>query len=1252
MSSYPQPGALTGQQQQQQPIFNFSSAIPIKKRRFPVIRSPSPPPPEENISGSEIIKSKNEKELKSSENNESKNKEELKISKNDESKNQQESKIQDEEKPSLIDATNASSPGNSDVRKPVSPINADLGQPNVENLARMPHEAKPAVNLSSVTELGAEVDILPKEKSPEPEVPESCTHSQTVKVKQETLSVQNNEGICGLELSTASMSVELSLGPKESAVPSLEHEKDEVICNKPGKSDPSLLILALSNKNPAQLGTIDSTLNEVNSQVSYNRSNWDLNKTMDVWGSIRGSDAFADAFADVGGYRKMDDLQYEKSSLTTDGTIGVSLDKGKRNLDVSGFSSSDSTIQQFSQQCKTDGSLGLRLAMPHREMDVRKEYSSLSDNSVSTSDTRSLGLQREQISAANMTRPVKSEPVDENTKRDCSVGSSSSSCNVTGLLKLSSVKTEFVNNHRVESVLQPSATPNTLFYSGKSMKPEGVHEDNHQVCKSDDITLPQFFSRMQKIQESSPSSSFPLDTLPLMPHSLCSSSLPACTESIPVPTRDLSTRLEHCQELSPSCPDDKISRPSDLGNLSSVDHVEHKLARVDEDTFELDDDEKLNEPAKTTEEESLKSGCGSQGICNVSNSIDKGENKHSKEDEEYEDGEVREPIQCPNVDRPINIEKKMDNSEYFRHDSQNLQPLGDQDFISTSESDANISAKRNHQGSCNDSNDDKAGPNGEYNLLNKALEVLEAGLDEKYTINVTPDEQLQDLPAKEFSISGPAELEDADNYVVKETCSGEENNNSNLFKAEASLDAHDAAKNSTNGGNKSRIINLSRASAVTSPCKTRSIPKRLVTTRSGKERYSDLDGETQLRGNRDEFYTGSPNNKFIKDRAQDQDQDRPQRNPRSSFSNRRGRISNRFGSLHGDWDMPDHEFASEAPYGPSDYRHVRHKHKHASDVEVECNNGYDIQQDNTPPDRRKPKNDEFPSLRRTSLRRRLSPGDRENRNFPRFRNTSPNRHGDKFMRHLSSDDIINPAYSNNPQVMYDELDGQQQQLVRRNRNFSNMQRKGYSRNHRSKSRTRSPGPWSSPQNSRRSPVFYRTGRMRSPDRACFRDEIVPRRRGSPSYGPRNRRGSPERAFPRSGRRMDGMDSREMMGDCDEEYMNGSSSKFNERRGPARSFRTGYNNGNGENFRFHPNEDHHRPYRFCSDSDGEFVERGGGGMRDREFDGRVKNHHHQSSLGMSRRIRNVEEHEDGNYRSIERVWHDDGFSDGRGKRRRF
>ncbi|GFP87796.1 hypothetical protein PHJA_000923300 [Phtheirospermum japonicum] len=1194
MSSYLQPAPFSGPQQvQPQPSNNFSSAIPIKKRRFPIIRPPSP-----------VRK--------------------IPCSEDQESETKQEPKTPDEKCPSPIEAKN---PSSEIVDKEATPSNIEPVQANVDVLPSKPQEATPTVSLKTVPDSGNKTDVSSKEKSPGPEVSEICTGSQIAIVKQE---------ICGLELS-------MSLGPKEPLVPvpALEHQESGSDKSDP---DPSLLNLALSEK------SVCTTVGDVN------RSNWDLNTTMDVWG-----EGSTNSFADIGGFVKTNNLRDEKSSLTTAENVGFSLNKGKRILDVYRPDSPNATVQP-ALQCKIDDSLGLRLAMPL--------------NLVSISSSRNVGLQQQvHLSPMNVSRLVKSEPVDENCKRDCSIGSSSST-NV-GLLKPSTVKTELLHNRGLEIVLHSSVIPDKLVN-----------------CKPEDA--------------SSSSSCLPV---PLMtPQGSFHPRLPSCLEL--ATSGDLSSLLE--LSLRNKEMHENQSRPCDTGNPSVVHTEKHKLACVDEHTVEApDDDEKINILAEMNVEESIESDCGSRGKG-------VGENARGKEDEELEEGEVREPLQSSAINiTPTDVVKNTKNLEFVGLDSQNLQRsdlLGDQDLMASDFDEKDYSLKENHEK--NNSNKDSSSIN-EDNVLPKVLEtMLEVGFDEKRFVSVTPDRKnIEEASGKEISSDIPTnanggmigvELEDAatHNKVVNEICSGEE-------KVEASLDDHDdAAKDASN---KSRIINLARASVVTSPCKTRLIPNRLLTPRSGKERYSDLDGEIHPRGNRDENYAGG-SNKFAKDRVHDQ------RNSRPNFMHGRGRMSGRFGSLRGEWDS-DHDFASENSYGQSNYRPVRRKHASSiSDVEIDCN-GYDIQQDGN--NRRKPANDEFsPPLRRTNLRR-LSPGDnnrdgpanRGNQTFRRFprnnNNMSPNRcngesgsdvmglrHGDKFMRYLS-DDMIDPVY-NHPQAMYDELDGP---IERGNRNFSNMQRKGYPRI-RSKSpgrsRTRSPGLWSSPRRrspnglqdlpQHRSPGFYRTGRMRSPDRVCFRDEMVPRRRGaSPSYVPRhpnndlrdvdpgrehvhprssgnsNRRTSPARGFPRSGRRTDVLDSREM-GNGGDEYMNNGpmqSNKFHELRGdrsmderrkfidrrgpgPGRSFRPNYN-GEGENFRFHMN-DGSRPYRFCPDGDTEFVERGN--MREREFDGRIK---HQTMV-QNRRNRNVEEQQqqDGNdnYRPVERVWHDDGFGDGRVKRRRF
>ncbi|KAL6533121.1 hypothetical protein OROMI_027233 [Orobanche minor] len=1236
-----EPGAFYGQRQvQQQLSINFSSTIPIKKRKFPIIRPPSPSPQEK-------MPNYDEEELK----------------------RKQESEISDEGKPALIDARNTPSLGNSDVsktsasivKKETTPSNIKSGQANVDIFASTPQEAKPIINLNPVTDLRntLDIDIVSKEKFSDTEVEGSQSH--TVNVKQEILSGQA-EGICALELSTDSMSVELSLGPKKLILPPLDSKKDEAICSMSDRSDPSLLSLALSEEKLVWFEKSDST-GDLGSQASANRSNWNLNTTMDVWEHSTDSEAFAHKLADVCGFGKTDSLlretrefvteisdvqccHDEKSSLTTAGTIDLGLNKGICILDVCKSNYSNSTTIQPSQQCNTDDSLGLRLAMPHGGLDARKEHLSSSENVVSTSASPAPPLLHVHF---NVTRGVKSEPVVENSKRDCSVGSSSSSN--MGLLKLSSVKTEYVNNHSLATVLPSTVCPGKLINSSMSMK-------------SEDGALPQSVARLTQHKESCASSSSSL----LVPQSSCNLTLPIFAEL--TSSENLSSHLTntfHGKQL----------RPCDVGNSSIVDPNKHKLSRVDEGTVEFcqhgeeakDDDEKFNISAEINEE-SFESDCGA-----VDNLMDIGENLRDKEDGEYEDGEVREPIQCSTINEPFNVGKKTENFDFAACDSQTLQPSdlsGDQDIRT---SDGKDSAKKNRQETYSDPNKDRISVcSDDYSLLKVSDTVLELGVDEKTIVSVTrltPDNQLDLLGRKDVKENPQKELSSnrlinvATCKVVKEICSGD--NNLILSKVEASSKGHDSAKDSSDASNRSRIINLSCGTVVTSPSKTTSILNGLLTTRSGKERYSDLDGEMQMRGNRDEIYTGSWN-KFAKDRVHNQ----PLGNSGPSFMRGRGRTSNRFGSLRSDWDS-DHDFAAETSYCPSDYQPVRRKH--ASDAEIECN-GYDIQHDSNN-NRRKSADNEF---RRTSLRR-FSPGDRDcppnrgNQRLRRFpRNMNPNRsNDDKFRQHLS-DDLVNPVYNHPSQTMYDEFDGQEQ-LVHGNRNFSTMQRKGYPQNHSKspgRSRIHSPGPWpSSPQ--RRSPPFYnRTGRMRSHDRACFRDEMVFRRRRSPSdvAGHRNdlgsgrehvhhwrsanpsRRSSPDQDFPKSGKRTDPLDSdgdqymnkfRELRGDrsIDERR------KFTEVRGPrpVRTFRPGYNS-EGENFRFHRNDGPRPSYRFCPDVDKEFV--GRGNEREREFDGRVK---HQPSV-VSRRVRNVEEQEDENYRPVERVWHDDGFVDGRDKRRRF
>lgn len=289
------------------------------------------------------------------------------------------------------------------------------------------------------------------------------------------------------------------------------------------------------------------------------------------------------------------------------------------------------------------------------------------------------------------------------------------------------------------------------------------------------------------------------------------------------------------------------------------------------------------------------------------------------------------------------------------------------------------------------------------------------------------------------------------------------------------------------------------------------------------------------------------------------------------------------------------------------------------------------------------------------------------------------RRGEKFMRNFP-DDSIEPIFAR-PQPSFEGIDGH---FSRGNRTFSPVQRRGLPRL-RSKSpinsRTRSPGPWSSPRRRspdgfghpglthRRSPPFFRMERMRSPDRPCFTGEVVVRRNDMRDMDPGRDHGHPRSVIPNrspSGRivirnrRFDVIEPQERpdgdnyfgapmhSGRLHELAGDGSGDerrRFGERRGPVRPYRPPYNDGGGENFHLNP-EGGHRPFRFCPDNDAEFQERAN--LREREFDRRIKDR----PGNAPRRMRSIEEQES-NYRHGGQVWHDDGFDDiSRVKRKRF
>ncbi|KAL2541726.1 Uncharacterized protein Adt_02704 [Abeliophyllum distichum] len=1329
-----EPGVLSRQQHQ------FSS-IPIKKRRFPVFFPSSPSRDEERPSSSDVNDSEKKQEFKTLDQgppldadvntdslgksdvennytlmvkeekaaNRSRVEEQPSGSEFNDSKNKQEFKSPDQG-PSL-DAV-MGSPGKSDVGKnSILMVEKETVAEAKVELAQIisafkTQEAKLGISSSSTNDLGNEVNCLRNENSAGTEVSGSNMEAPVGIVKKDIVSGQV-EADCNLELSTGSGNVELLSGPKEP--PSLSALVHQNIKEKHKiKLDPSLLSLSLNKEKPIPHHDSDSIPSNLSRHVSANRTNWDLNTTMDSWEGSVPRDAFLHTVG-TGGF-KTSDIHDVKSSLTLDGIVGFSGNRAKHILDDCSSNFSNASTQP-SQQYKPVDSLGLSLAMPYRELDSTREHSSLSCKADSECIGPNSNLQIVIPSTINVNSSsygtVKLEPINENPNTGNTVGPSSS----MGLSNFNSVKRELVESCSLGTVLPSSSSPQKLV-DQRSTKSELFQEDNKEASKSASAIVSESVGKVMPHQESSGSTS-----VQNLSQNSCPSTLPSFLDS--TMNKDLSNQSEHSLHDREFCsskdvPDEPIATVvSNLvsnkfkqssnhfdktDNLKVEDSEKCKPVRLDEHPLECcrneevagSDEEKIDISTDMIEEDSFGSDCESGRNHALTSHVDEGKRQHEKEDGEYEDGEVREPVVHSTVEDPIVEGKEEEKVNLVDHNTGNVDSVGFSCDQKTDMSD--FDGKDAAMGTRDETSIEQIkecvdiGSNELDNVdgsLQKSLpyQVREVQVDEKKHVSVTAEKPIDSLGREDVAgcyekkVSGDSATiggcgtgttlgEEATDTIVRKSSPGK--HSITLLKADASVLGNNGAKDSNNVGNKSRIINLSRASNATSPSKTTSVPVRL-SSRYGKEVSSDVEVDKLQRWNRGGFYSDGPK-RFTRDRVQDQSF----RNSRSNVILGRGRASGRFNPLRGERDS-NRDFASEGYNGPPDYWVTRHKHgSSCADVELESN-GYDIAPDAAAlrSGRRKTLNNELPSLHHPSLRRRLSPGGRDapaTRGIRRIpRNISPSRcndeessdlvglqHDEKYTRDFS-DDIIDPGFSR-PQSTYGNMDGR---VFRGNRNF-------YPNRSKSRTQTRPPGSWSSPRRRSpdvlpeltqyRSPAMYEMGRMRSPDPACFPDEILPRRRGSPSYIARppnnlrdvdsgrehihpryfnsNRRSSPVQEFPRSTSR-DG-----------NEYFTGSvhsgrihgprgggssdeGRKFGERQGPLRSFRPTYTD-DGDNFRFSRVNDGPRPFRFCPEAE-------------RDFDEGIK---HRP------RMRNIEE-QDGNYRPSDRVWNDDGFDDvSRAKRRRF
>ncbi|KAL6005828.1 hypothetical protein ACLOJK_041937 [Asimina triloba] len=526
-----------------------------------------------------------------------------------------------------------------------------------------------------------------------------------------------------------------------------------------------------------------------------------------------------------------------------------------------------------------------------------------------------------------------------------------------------------------------------------------------------------------------------------------------------------------------------------------------------------------------------------------------------------------------------------------------------------------------------------------------------------------------------------------------------EDGHSNSHKKLSSVTSEEVNKDVYNKGHRSRIINLTRTDDRSSSERTKPTAGRSSSHCFRKEKQP-VRSEKHPRGTRNEICTDGLR-KFERERNEHRSVGKTE----SDYLLVRGRVDKSLDALGGGRDS-DRDYASERYQGTTDFRFHRHKKPAAFTAgKLECDSfvAPDGTVSNAARAGGRPKNDDVQGFRHLPLRRR-SPGGRDGPmslgmqmvHMP-LRETSPNRcitgnapdmvlfrqtggreaamalgmqiprrslrdisperriggdgpdlvvlkHEEKYIRGFP--DMMDPLFTRR-QPHFQHLDNP---FVRRERSLSPLQRRHslrMPRGSKSPRRSHSPCQWS--PHRRRSPAEFegrvellhgrpppllRMERMRPPqNRPCFAEDMMGRRRDSPPYiarlsneirdvGPSREhdhhlmihRSPSGRVSRRSSRRLDMMDPRERT-EGDEYFVPhpgrvhelvddgcvDERRKCSEGRGLHRPFRPPHDVGaNAEAFPYH-GEDGSRPHRIRPEDDAEFRER----AAPRDFDRHIK-----------------------------------------------
>lgn len=544
-----------------------------------------------------------------------------------------------------------------------------------------------------------------------------------------------------------------------------------------------------------------------NDDAKTNRANWDLNTTMDAWEEPGSDDTPGKTSTSGSGLRIAGSAPSDKNIVCSTASLkhGITENLNKAFMISSG-------LYGRAYKYVDPGNLCFASCLPK----FTEDPSRISVKQKSDCATPILSLSNVPASAVDVSktsfRTVKSEPLDENMKQDLKEANPSV---VRSLDDGVTVKHELVERSCVESI------------------------DNHKEnCASKDEVC---------IGEKTYLGDFPGDQL-------------VHSETVAKAMVD---------NVEPSGPAMKDCARGNEGNAN--DYEGYRLKLMNELPFDpqcsgedgVSDDEKITLSADTLEDDCFGYDYESDGTHSLTVAMDV--EQHGEEDDDYEDGEVREPLKHSEAEKPVCEVKEVEQIVSSSCDDENNIEkevlCGDCTTTSRMEEYDNRTVTRSKI-NCGKDGTDNESFNMSDNVTDKTVCIQESLEAERPTI--VPQRSLLENSERNNVINAPEiklsshQSNDGKNEVDVAQCSEEVVKNldmirktdSDLPKMEESVNIDDANKDVSSGCHQGRIINLAQAASSLSPTKSRSIPGRGLQSQAERDAIPDLFHHEKLHGGR------------------------------------------------------------------------------------------------------------------------------------------------------------------------------------------------------------------------------------------------------------------------------------------------------------------------------------------------------------------------------------------------------------------